>query len=367
MKFITSLLFMFALINCGPKTVKELKHIKIFADTQLRLSTSPWDHSPYYLLDANPKTVWCGEGENLDSSIIIQVSDPIKVNTIKIINGLSQTQALSTTNPQISKLSVSGRLSENDKFTEPEVVDVKQVSFANEKEPKAEDLKLAKSIVGREFKFIIKDIHPGKKSKNLCITSLQLGFTENDKTEIYPIANKSEIEDKIKDLEKSKSHNVGLIALKSLSQYLLIFCSQKGCMPIRFKEDFTFDFDGYEPIIRQEGVEGSDAGIKPKISGTYKVENFSGEGLEITINYFSSSGAEAQETWILKRPKKDEETFEKFKMLMASNFSNFDPKKTFLLALYNKNATDEIFFNYEIPFDYKNYSPNSTIIDPVTP
>ena len=124
-------------------------------------------------------------------------------------------------------------------------------------------------------------------------------------------------------------------------------------MNLKLTEDgiFKLSYTEIHAGTKEDGTE-----VVPSvtdISGSYDIDNFSGEGIELKLKYNLSTGGEIQEAWVLKRVKKEDVEFDKFKTLLGENFSNYDGKKNFLISLVKKGNPDEIFFNYTIPFEYK--------------
>ena len=337
MKPIILIFLIFLFVQCGPKLSTELSLVSITADSRLRGIEAPWEHDPLYLLDENPKTNWCGDGET--ASITLVLSEPIEIETIEIINGNASSPKSSLSNGQVSKLKIIPSL-EGKKNTEVSIIEPKKVTFDGNGKPKGEILNLVSAIKGDRFEFQILESTKGATSANVCITEIKLGRLKSGREEFYPLKDKSILSNASKEYEKSKKQSYGYGMLLKYSQGggIVDFCDVQNCMVLSLSTDGTFTFGDYLPIqIPPDSSPETLPNFKKTVTGSFKLEGITSEnGTEISFKFFDSSGIETTELWYLKVVKKGDREFDTYKTMTGENFKLFDSQNFYLLYFESK-------------------------------
>jgi hypothetical protein len=346
---------------------QELSNLKISASSSLKQLESPWEHDPVFLFDNNNKTIWCADGSTGTISITLDL--PIEFKLLKIINGRALNSKSLAENSQVSKLKISSYY--KDKESQSLIVPISENKFDSKGNPVSQSIELEKTLTGEKFEFEILETIEGKSSKNVCITSLQIGTSKDKNETIYPISNLEEIKKYISQLSNGKRHNLAFHTLKKFTSLedkrSSIFCNFNRCIYLFLNSDGTFLMEkkpNIESTIDTENEEfQTDLQQKDPYfafknsTGSYKLNKITGsEGVEINFRFFDEEGNEQNEFWYLKNLRKDDKEYDDFKTLMGANFKEFDQKSFHLFHLkstkengYHGKLGDLDFFSKNIP------------------
>lgn len=335
MKYIL-LLFIIPLLHCGPKLATELNLVSIQSDSNLRGNEAPWEHDPLYVFDDNSKTAWCADGES--GTLSIKLTEPIQIDFLEIVNGMSSSAKASLSNAQVSKLQISAKL-EGKPSKDAVTVGVKKVVFEANGKPSPEVLKLDTSLKGDTFELKILESQKGITSLNVCITEIKMGMIKGDKLETYPLKNKSILSDKNKEYDKSKKHYYGWSMFSRFTHggSLVDFCDIGSCMLLSLSPDGTFTFGDTLPINSSSDTAPQSPNFKKSVTGSYKQESVHPEnGVEISFKFYDGAGIETTELWYLKVAKKGDKEYDAYKTMTGENFKLFDSQHFYLLYLESK-------------------------------
>lgn len=336
MKYV--LLFcIFPILHCGPKLATELTLVTIASDSNLRGNEAPWEYDPLYVFDENLKTAWCADGES--GTLSIKLAEPIQVDFLEIVNGMSSSAKASLSNAQVSKLQISSSLA-GKPSKDIAVVDLKKVVFEANGKPRPEVLKFEKSLKGDAFDLKILESKKGITSLNVCITEIKMGMLKDEKLETYPLKNKSILSDKNKEYDRSKKHYYGwsMFSRYTHGGSLVDFCDLSSCMLLSLSPDGTFTFGDTIPINASSEISPDSLPFfKKSVTGSYKQESVHPEnGVEVSFKFYDASGLETTELWYLKVAKKGDKEYESYKTMTGENFKLFDSQHFYLLYLESK-------------------------------
>lgn len=372
MKYLVLILLMMNLSTCKKKNLaNELNDLKITTSSTLREHEVPWDHDPYYLVSGNNKAVWCAEGST--ATISLEISSPIELKYLRIINGRALSSKVINQNPQISKLKLTS-YSGGKKSGSTEDIKIDKTEFEKSGKAIPREITLEKSLIGDKFDLEITDVHEGTHSKNVCVTSIELGIDEEKKPKYLPVSNLKEIIEKLKTLDIAKRHYWAFNMLKKYSNLETKrsgkFCNINRCLNLFLNSDGTFALERYplkpdeEPEIEfretynEEAIQKDPMFAFKSSTGSYKSNKISPEeGVELNLRFYDENGNEQNEFWYLKSVKKNEKLFDDFKTLMGVKVKDYNSKSYYLLHLKsvkeNGYHSEMEFFSVNVPYSLK--------------
>lgn len=340
----------FSLLQCAGGE-KAFVYISSQSKGQLN-SNEPWRFSPEFLLDGKASTGFCADGKAAEPSFTFRFGNSFQFKAVEIINGLAKSYAIASQNSQVKRLKLTvleekivdgvSKVQSEDTVT----LEFKPVSFA-ENVPTRESLALEKSFRGNTINVQILDSHKGSKFNEICLSEIRWGEITQAGFMPYPIQNEEDIRRRILNFEEGSKHFFAFRKMMGASESGTVqFYDKSVAFSVFFKPDETFSFGetfGTSP----------DEPSQPAIQGKYTILTSAKEGVELSLNYFDTSGVERSDTWIFKRANSGDEDYETFKTKLGTSFSDvFDPKTKYLLFLKSQNTTylgDRTFYNYEIP------------------